>query len=281
MIALQAHGFHAQVDPDGALIAALSWRGRPIFVTGTMRPEGAPTRFGCWPLVPFCNRAFGGRLHTHVGPIALPRNDAAGTIHGHGWEAPWQVAFRGDDRLTLAQETDWGPYRYRASMTLQFDPQAATVLIDTQNLGDRPLPFGIGLHPWFARDDATTIAAAARGALALGEAYRPTGHLVAPDVPLDGTAPLPLGREIAVNLVGWSGEARFRLPGLDLHLTASDSLRHPLLWSPAGASFVCFEPQSHGLGAASEAALDSVAPLKLLRPGETLAGWMRLAPAIA
>ena len=65
---------------------------------------------------------------------------------------------------------------------------------------------------------------------------------------------------------------------LAVNLSASQSLRSPVVWAPAGADFLCVEPQSHAIGAPSEEAVRKVTPLRRLEPGETLSGWMRIAP---
>ena len=86
--------------------------------------------------------------------------------------------------------------------------------------------------------------------------------------------------ELALGIVGWRREAVVETPsaGLRLRLDASANLRHPVLWTPPDADFVCLEPQSHGLGAASEEAARAVTPLARLGPGETLEGWMEIGP---
>ena len=66
-----------------------------------------------------------------------------------------------------------------------------------------------------------------------------------------------------------SGKALYRL-----HAAERAAGRAP----PAGADFLCVEPQSHAIGAPSEPAARDAAPLKRLVPGETLEGWLRIAP---
>jgi aldose 1-epimerase len=51
-----------------------------------------------------------------------------------------------------------------------------------------------------------------------------------------------------------------------------------VVWAPAGANFLCVEPQSHAIGSPSEAIVREISPLQRLAPGETLAGWLRIAP---
>jgi galactose mutarotase-like enzyme len=48
-----------------------------------------------------------------------------------------------------------------------------------------------------------------------------------------------------------------------------------VVWAPAGADFLCVEPQSHAIGAPSEAIVRALTPLKRLESGETLEGWVQ------
>jgi aldose 1-epimerase len=52
-----------------------------------------------------------------------------------------------------------------------------------------------------------------------------------------------------------------------------------VVWAPAGADFLCVEPQSHAAGAPSEAVVRAASPLRRLQPGEALEGWMRVSAA--
>ncbi len=296
MLRLIDHGFSATLHPaHGGLVSALDWTGpdgrvHPLLhAPANARPGGGePSRFGLWPLVPFANRAFGGRLRFGTEIIDLPLNapDGRSSIHGFGWQSPWRVAEERRDRVALVHSHEGGegrgPWTYEARLDLSLSPGHGRIALAVTNTGRRALPFGIGLHPWFPRTAGARFQAEAAGALALGEGYRPTGPGPRPsEMGEHGVWTLPPGRELAASIVDWDGAARLDLPerGLSIRIAASDSLRHPVLWSPPDADFLCFEPQSHGIGAPSEAAAQAVTPMAILQPGETLAGFMDIRPA--
>lgn len=293
VITLGMRPFTACLSPaHGGIITALDWTA-PSGRTHALlfSPEGAlsgcaaPNRFGLWPMVPFANRAFGGRIDDGAEVLHLPINDPAmnATIHGFGWQSPWQIEHRAHDRITLVHARLDGddPYRYRAMLSLTLHAAHVHLGLSITNLADRALPFGAGFHPWFACADDTELTMASRRELVLGPGYRAAGARSLPD-----GGPFAAGRlirqvgELAVSYVDWVGEAVFATPsaGLALSVDASDSFRHPVLWTPPGSGFVCFEPQSHGIGAPSDAAARTVTPLQRLAPGESLDGWMSITP---
>jgi aldose 1-epimerase len=143
------------------------------------------------------------------------------------------------------------------------------------------LPFGIGHHPWFPCAPDTRLVMRSTGALVFGEAFRATGRQAfAEGGPYAKARPFRSADVTAWSLLGWDGTARIETPsaGLAITLTASETLRCPVVWAPAQADFLCVEPQSHAIGAPSEPAARMASPLRRLKPGETLEGWLRIVP---
>ncbi len=121
----------------------------------------------------------------------------------------------------------------------------------------------------------------AAAALRFGPRYRAAGF-GPPAAADDYSTGKPLPAETAVSFIDWDGVAVLTNPesGLALTIRASDTLRHPVLWTPAGVPFVCLEPQSHAIGAPSEAIVREATPMTMLAPGEEMSGWMALQPSI-
>jgi aldose 1-epimerase len=293
LLRLSANGFQAEIaSSQGATVAAIAWEAPDGVRRDMLRgpDDGSwpapPHRFGIWPLVPFANRAFGAVVDDGERRFALTPNDGAGgAIHGFGWQSVWDVVEHAEARLVLSHRRADGPdpYRYLARLTLELRPGHVWLALSVTNEASEALPYGLGLHPWFPATRETVVTLAARGELALGEGYRPGGFKPWRDGgPYAVGAMRPPCGEIAHSIVDWTGPALFedaRL-GLQLAVDASATLRHPVLWSPPEADFICFEPQSHGIGAPSEAAARAVTPLAQLEPGETLEGWMTLMPSL-
>jgi len=288
-ITLRAHGFTAEIWTQGANVVRLDHQGQHLlYCPENPQPGTEPRRFGCWPMVPMCNRAFDAKLDTGIGIFDLPANDPAGTnIHGDGWQAEWTVEHLTDNRVVLRHVAfKFGPYAYVARMALTLEAGGVNFDLALTNLSHATLPFGMGFHPWFPCNTETRISFSAAGEVYMREGFRPESH---GPVRADNDFTLPhaprqpqngVDHEIAANYTGWDGKMRLDWPnrGKSLNLLASPNLRHPVLWSPVGADFVCFEPQSHAVGAQTEGLIRAIAPLTMLAHGQSLNGAMRLVP---
>jgi aldose 1-epimerase len=294
MITLTAGPLSARIVPDaGGIVAGLDWRGPKGQVHKLLHsPDGAtpsaaaPNMLGSWAMVPFANRAFAGVVDDGERRFTVPDNNAhgGGNIHGFGWQSVWDILSHTASHAALEHRRTTGPdpYRYRATQEVRLDRAGMTVEIAVTNEADQTLPYGLGHHPWFACAPDTKLGMTARGALIFGEAFRATGSQGLPDGgPYAAMPVFATGRETAWSFLGWDGVARIETPstGLSLTLTASENLRCPVVWAPAGADFLCVEPQSHAIGSPSEKAAREAAPLTKLEPGETLSGWLRIEPA--
>src|SRR5439155_27183983 len=130
----------------------------------TLFEEKRPTRSGFPILFPFPNRIRGGTFSWDGKTYQLPTIDGAGknAIHGFAVRGPWRVVDEGadatsawltgefqgsvDDPASLAL---WpGDYRLRVTYRLQYSRLRVEAVVD--NPGERPLPFGLGYHPYFA-----------------------------------------------------------------------------------------------------------------------------------
>ncbi len=290
--------YSALIEPqNGALVSKLVWHDEGREIDLLYSPQDRPKSsngihlFGCWPMVPFANRAFDRVLTDGVIRHLLPVNDPAksSTIHGFGWQSPWNVEDVNEHRIRLnhACKGEFGPYHYRAEFELSIgDHFGFEFSLKVKNTGKKPLPFGIGFHPWFPCDKKTGFTVNAPRRVALGQDYRPIGPAEI-DAESDFSSQrrnrqdsgrlVKTGKEIAVNFLDWHGMARLDYPGShSLNIEATKTLSSPVLWTPGDTDFVCFEPQSHAIGAPSDEGGRLAAPLQVLQPGEAMEGGMRI-----
>jgi aldose 1-epimerase len=106
--------------------------------------------WGCYPLLPWSNRIPDG--HLRFGPIDghLPVNWPDGSaIHGLAAAAPWTVVRASRRTADLEIEVEAGPYAVvgRQSFIVRLD--GLLLSLEASNVGDQPVPMGLGIHPWF------------------------------------------------------------------------------------------------------------------------------------
>ncbi|MEZ5702229.1 MAG: hypothetical protein R3E42_10250 [Burkholderiaceae bacterium] len=101
---------------------------------------------------------------------------------------PWTIERPSDDTLTMALQSrafQGNPYHYEAEQTFRLVDGGLDQSVLLRHWGDEPLPYGIGLHPWFPRTPQTRISAPVRGfgSAALTRCQWPTPH----SFPITGT----------------------------------------------------------------------------------------------
>jgi len=142
--------------------------------------------------------------------------------------------------------TVW-PFSYLAEQIFRLDEAGLCIDLRLANLGDRPMPCGLGLHPYFPATAETRIEAGVNGVWLTDDEIMPTAWAPTPanwDL-RDGCAVAGMGCD---NLfTGWDGTARISWPekGLGLTITASANLGYLVVYAPTGADFFCAEPVSH------------------------------------
>jgi len=237
----------------GGAVAAWDWKGKDGW-GAIFRPwDGkAPDLYStaCFPLVPWSNRItaggfeHGGRLHA----VAPNRIDEKYPIHGDGWLQPWQVAERTDNSVRLALESHrfaGNPWEYAATLTYTLHDDGLAIELVATHLGDEPLPYGLGLHPYFVRNAETRLMAKTTGFYLSGDDPIPTGHTADFPPTCDYNAPATLDGPLIDNgYSGWDGRAVIGYPDRDLivTMTMDDCKGYSLMYRPPGLPYFCYEP---------------------------------------
>ena len=263
----------------GGGLARFDWRCdgalTPVFRRcETVNALTDPNDLACYPLLPYSNRIGGGQFRFGGRDVTVPRNRASEPlpIHGDGWLAQWQVANKERERVQLVLDrSDGAPYAYRAALMYALDGPTLSVTLEIENAGHDALPFGLGLHPFLARDAATELSAPASGLWLSGDDWLPARHVPAPPAWQFGVAyPLP---DQLVNhaFSGWSGRAAVVWPRRRLSLSISANADYYVLYTPPHEDFFCFEPVDHPINAANLTGGAEANGMTVLAPGERLA----------
>lgn len=241
--------------------------------------EGDPTGLACFPLVPYSNRIRNGCFRFAGELITMPRSETreAHAEHGHGWASPWAVVARSGDRLTTEYRhaADSWPFTYSARQTFRLAETALHVRIELRNDDGRPMPCGIGLHPYFPRDADSRLFAEVEGMWRNDADTLPVQHISPPDNqnPARG---LNLDRvELDTVFTQWSRLAVMEWPSRNqrLEMLATPPLNFLVIYTPPGEAYYCAEPVSNSTDAFNLAAAGVMdTGMIVLAPGQTISG---------
>ena len=188
----------AVVTEVGAGLRALVHGERHLIETF---PEDArPARGMGAVLVPWPNRTRNGRWRWNDADqqLALTEPDGGNAIHGLLRHVLYRVGERSDDAITLRAvvppQPGW-PVALDTAVRFAVDSAGLTVTHTVRNVGDVPVPFGVGAHPYLRAGDTPTddcvLTVAAARTIPL-EGGLPTG----PATPVPAALDLRSGRPV-------------------------------------------------------------------------------------
>lgn len=256
-----------------------------------------PLNAASFPLTPYSNRIINGLLRFEGKEFTVEPKAATEPhqLHGDGWLSPWQVISQKADSVTLSlttQQRDDTPYVYEAAQTYRLSDTGLAIDMAVTNLSGQRLPFGLGHHPYFMRNDATML-----------KAYLPVVWHSRNIVP-ERSAPVPKEWDFSQGIrlsdshfmppqhgvrgedlldhcfSGWDqrAEIAWEDKNMALTITADPVFRSFVIYIPHGRPFFCAEPVTHVNDAFNlmERGIGGVTA-DILEPGGTLRGTMRFA----
>lgn len=251
---ISCDGAKATVDLQGGRLGSLEIDGNEVLVTDGPKP----TRWGSFPMVPWCGRMPEGRLEYADNVYQFPMTNPGFANHGLVHLQPWRVLHHTDSVLKIVTELE-SPWVFGGTVTQRFEVDENAMLVEIQiEAGDWAMPVMAGWHPWFRRDlgigGEAELKVEPREQYQLGVHQVPTGRLI--DV-----EPQPWD-DCFVNL---SGPPVISWPGA-LDLTISSSFDHWVIFTEPEHA-ICVEPQS---GPPNEI---NTSPA-VIQPGQRFCGWM-------
>ena len=283
MITLGRGKFELDVAPEnGGAITRFEYDERPVL---RPVPQGATNvlEMASFPLVPYANRIAEGRFAFNGQQYRLPLNFGAHphSLHGHGWQMSWRVETMSRDRVTLAYEhvpDAWG-WSYAAEQTFVMLEEGLQLTLAVTNKDTNPMPYSLGLHPYFPRRPGSKVMAAVKEMWLADETMLPT-DLAAATRLID----LNTGQRVADapfvdnTFTGWQGAAVITQPelGLEVSLTASANSSFLHVFIPEGADFFCVEPTTAMPNAFNRPEPGLVSGAAVLAPGATASLDMKL-----
>ncbi len=155
----------------GVIAAFYETRGTNVIhwlrpATREMLAARNPLGMASFPLLPYCNRIRDARFVFDGERVDLSNdgNLFPHALHGNAWRREWHVGEVSEASATLhlrhepsTEPAHRWPFAYEATQHIALDPDALRVTMTMRNLSDRPMPFGIGHHPYFPRSETTVV----------------------------------------------------------------------------------------------------------------------------
>lgn len=280
MIALSNGDWSLALRPElGAAITRLTWKGRDI-LRPTPNDAANPLETASFPLVPYANRIARGRFEFDGRTVTVPPTSGfePHALHGIGWLRPWTVAHSDQTSLdlTFAAEADDGwPWAWTAAHGLRLDAHGLEMTLLITNDDGTPMPAGLGLHPYFATDDRTTLTLPAAQVWVTEDDIHHSLEGVGAVQDWRQGAALADAPFVDNAYAGWSGKARLDHRDHRVTITASPNAYWVQVYAPGAGGFVCVEPVTHRPDA-HNAPEDEDGGLVVLASGQTLSMSTRI-----
>ncbi len=268
--------------------------------------QARPTAYGNPILFPFPNRIREGRWTFEGKTYQFDKSrDAPTTIHGLLLNRPYRIEHHGADEngatlvcsLNSLDFPDIGrqyPFPFEIKIVYTLKDSILTMTVAIKNTGDRNMPVGFGIHPYF-RVRLTPAASAAEAMITvpaakyweLDDVLVPTGkqHVVTDTLDLRHGQPFSKLKldHVFTDVQLTAGVSRCTIENLDTGhgmLMESDApFRELVVYTPPGRDAICFEPYTCPTDAINLEARGIPAGVIVLPPGETFTGTVRMMPA--
>jgi aldose 1-epimerase len=241
--------------------------------------------FAGFPLMPYSGPLFGpgftfaGITHT----LARNVREEPSATHGESWLRPFAIRDRGKAALALAMahEPTPGtfPFRFRGEARFSLSDAGLAILLRVTSRDHRPMPAGLGIHPYFPKYPGTRLRFASVGV------WPPD----APEAVELGCQPLTEGLDFADGpdvsemvidrlFEGWDGRAEvIAADGFRTVIEADGALDKLQIYSAWDYPYVCVEPVSNANDGFNRMAAGVPSHgVRVLEPGRSIEGTVRI-----
>jgi aldose 1-epimerase len=271
----------------GARLVAFRHAGRDVLRATPDTVLAKPTVYGFagFPLMPYSGPLFGPGFSFAGVSYRLARTvrEEPTATHGEAWIGPFEILAKGRAMLELemAHEPATGsfPFRFRGQVRYSLSDDGLTILLRLTSRDHRPMPAGLGIHPYFPKNPGTRLRFAAVGV------WPPD----APEAVLLGCQPLADGLDFGGGpdvsgmvidrlYEGWDGRAEVvASDGFRTVIEADGVLDKMQIYSAWDYPYVCVEPVSNANDGFNRMAAGVPSHgVRVLEPGRSIEGSVRI-----
>ena len=271
----------------GARMVSFRHAGRDILRATPEAVLAKPIVYGFagFPLMPYSGPMFGaGFTFSGVNyPLSRTVREEPTATHGESWIGPFRILERDAATLTLEMVHEPAPgrfpFRYCGHVRFSLSDKGLAILLRVTSLDHRPMPAGLGIHPYFPKPPGTRLRFASVGV------WPPDG----PEAVNLGCQPLTegldftKGPDVSAMVVdrlyeGWDGRAELIAP--DGHRTAIEAdgvLDKMQIYSAWDYPYVCVEPVSNTNDGFNRMAAGVPSHgVRVLEPNRSIEGTVRI-----
>jgi len=271
----------------GARIVAFRVGGRDILRPASQTALNSAFIYGfaAFPLMPYSGPIFGDgfRFGGQWYPLARNVPTEPTTTHGEGWIRPWRIVSESASSIQLAMDYAPGPqafpFAWRGEITYALVQNGLVIDLKLTNRDYRPMPAGMGLHPYFPKAPGTVMKFDCTG-------LWPED---APEAVGLGAGPLEPGLDFRqgqdVNPIvldrcfeGWDGGVTLTMSdGSATWIEASETFSKLQVYDAWDYPYICVEPITNANDGYNRAAAGVPGhAVVVLEPGRSLAGRIRI-----
>jgi len=244
--------------------------------------------FAGFPLMPYSGPLFGAGFSFAGEDHVLARNvrEEPSATHGDSWITPFHVVDQSDSALTLEMEhvpsPGTFPFRYLGHIRYALGEEGLSIRLRVTSRGHRPMPAGLGIHPYFPKHKGTRLKFDCIGV------WPPDG----PEVVAVGCGPLSEGFDFSAGqditdvvidrlFEGWDGRAEvIAADGFRTIIEADGALDKLQVYSAWHYPYVCVEPVSNTNDGYNRMAAGVPSHgIRILEPNRSIEGTVRISVA--
>jgi aldose 1-epimerase len=288
LVALEHGPYVVTIAPGfGARMVTFRHAGRDVLRPTPKSVLAKPTVYGFagFPLMPYSGPLFGPGF-TFAGvsyPLARNVGEEPTATHGESWIMPLRILDKGNAVLDLEMmhEPTPGtfPFRFRGQVRYSLSDDGLSILLRVTSRDHRPMPAGLGIHPYFPKHSGTRLRFNAVGVWP-PDAPEAVGFGCQPLIPgLDfGDGPDVSAMVIDRLYEGWDGRAEvIASDGFRTVIEADGVLDKMQIYSAWDYPYVCVEPVSNANDGFNRMAAGVPSHgVRVLEPNRSIEGTVRI-----
>lgn len=284
MIELKNEILSIGVLPEtGASLNYLKYKGTDILRPSSTN-EMESNQTSLFPMLPYASFIEGGHFPYYGITRKVEKNSPFSKypMHGDIWRSKLAVKNKAENAITLSYQHDRTkgfPFSYSAEISYILKENTLEIVFGIQNDSVLPMPYGMGIHPFFKKDTDTLIKFEAPKIWFRGDDPI-LGHPYTAPTNLDFKEPkIVPANGSNISFGSWNSRASIIYPNknISVDILADNSFRHLILYAPKGKDFFCLEPVTNTPDAFNLASLGIVGTgIQSLGPKQSTSGKITL-----